>query len=280
MAIRTFNNVVLKIIHDTLENLNTNNPILQDGEMGYVSGKDEVNTLKFGNGINDWKTLNEFVPNNAKNAITVNGITIIKDGKIDISLISNLSSDNLDASLYQQIENKVDKEAGKGLSTNDFTNEYKTMIESMMPEHLAFLTGSFEGENLPTIPLDADTLQGHNAEYFVSNDKLNTSLNEIKSEINQDISEKATTKTYNVTVTTSWEGQEPPYTQTISVEGIIETDNPIVDIILNNDTETAKKELMNYVKISDIVTYDASIKIICLEAKTEIPINIQLKVIR
>ena len=48
MSIKTFKNVILQIVHDTIENFNNNNPILKDGEMGYVSGGDEINTIKFG----------------------------------------------------------------------------------------------------------------------------------------------------------------------------------------------------------------------------------------
>lgn len=79
MSIKTFKNVILQIVHDTIENFNNNNPILKDGEMGYVSGGDEINTIKFGDGKTNWKTLKEFIPNEAKNSKTVNGHEVKKD---------------------------------------------------------------------------------------------------------------------------------------------------------------------------------------------------------
>jgi hypothetical protein len=44
---------------DTLENWNTNNPILLSGEFGYVT---DLNQLKIGNGSSEWKDLDYFKP--------------------------------------------------------------------------------------------------------------------------------------------------------------------------------------------------------------------------
>lgn len=91
---------------------------------------------------------------------------------------------------------------------------------------------------------------------------------------------KATTATYTATITTAWVGERSPYNQVISVPEIKATDNPLVDILLSDDTETAIKEKTEYSKISDIQTLDGQIKVICLEEKPEAEMNIQIKVVR
>ena len=116
---------------------------------------------------------------------------------------------------------------------------------------------------------------------------INQSLNTLESTVSQNQSQiidlqssKATTTTYTATISTTWTGEQAPYTQSISVSGILSTDNPLVDIILNNDNEIAKSEIENYGKISRIQTTDGSITVTCLEDKPEVEMNIQLKVVR
>ena len=62
--------------------------------------------------------------------------TLETDNKTNKSDISALKSDNTTnkeniSTLQEQVENKVDKIPGKGLSTNDFTNEYKQKLEDL-----------------------------------------------------------------------------------------------------------------------------------------------------
>ena len=116
---------------------------------------------------------------------------------------------------------------------------------------------------------------------------INQSLNTLESTVSQNQSQitdlqssKATTTTYTATISATWTGEQAPYTQSISVSGILSTDNPLVDIILNNDNEIAKSEIENYGKISRIQTTDGSITVTCLEDKPEVEMNIQLKVVR
>ena len=93
-------------------------------------------------------------------------------------------------------------------------------------------------------------------------------------------SSKATTATYTATISTTWTGENAPYTQSIAVSGIKTTDNPLVDILLNDSSEIAIKEQEEYAKVSRIQTSDGSILITCFEEKPEVEINIQLKVVR
>lgn len=50
--------------------------------------------------------------------------TIVDDDKIEELL-------NLLKNIENTLENKVDKEEGKGLSTNDFTDEFKNILENL-----------------------------------------------------------------------------------------------------------------------------------------------------
>lgn len=89
----------------------------------------------------------------------------------------------------------------------------------------------------------------------------------------------ATTITYNATIGTTWSGSGP-YTQTISVNGLLSTDNPIIDVVLSDDTESSKTILENWSNVSRIVTNDESITIYCYDTKPTVSIPIQLKIVR
>lgn len=88
-----------------------------------------------------------------------------------------------------------------------------------------------------------------------------------------------TTETYTATIGTTWSGSAAPYTQTISVPGMLSTDNPIVDIVLNNSYDSSQAALEQYGKIYRITTANNSITVYANE-KTESSISIQLKCIR
>ncbi|MCQ3908914.1 MAG: hypothetical protein MJ200_05325 [Mycoplasmoidaceae bacterium] len=72
---------------------------------------------------------------NVLSGIQVNGNTITPTNKIaNIPVptkVSQLQNDSGYLTQHQDISNKVDKEDGKGLSTNDYTNEEKTKLASL-----------------------------------------------------------------------------------------------------------------------------------------------------
>lgn len=78
----------------------------------------------------------------------------------------------------------------------------------------------------------------------------------------------------------SWVGDSAPYTQTVSVSGILSTDNPIVDVSLSSTYATAKEQLEAWNKVSNITTSNGSITASCFDDKPTVSIPIQLKVIR
>lgn len=77
----------------------------------------------------------------------------------------------------------------------------------------------------------------------------------------------------------AWTGDAAPYTQDITVEGILETDTPIVDISLGDIYETVQKQLDSYAYIYKILTFDGHITVYASEP-TQDDLTLQMKVDR
>lgn len=69
---------------------------------------------------------------------------------------------------------------------------------------------------------------------------------------------------------------EAPYKQTITLDGILESDYPIVDIDLSDDYATAVDELESYSLIMKILTFDGYIEVYATEP-TSVALNIYMK---
>lgn len=89
----------------------------------------------------------------------------------------------------------------------------------------------------------------------------------------------AATKTFTATLSTSWSGSGP-YTQTVTVSGLLEVDNPIVDAVLSSATSTAKAQRDAWALVDRITTAANSITAYAYDKKPTTAIPIQLKVVR
>lgn len=87
------------------------------------------------------------------------------------------------------------------------------------------------------------------------------------------------TVTYTAALTTTWTGSSAPYTQTISIAGILSTDNPICDAIMTGVYEEDINIENAWANIYRIVTSNDSITVYSHAALT-IAFNIALKVVR
>lgn len=87
----------------------------------------------------------------------------------------------------------------------------------------------------------------------------------------------ATQKSYTVTIGTSWSRTSAPFTQNITVNGILATDEPIVDLITT--TNNYNKEIEEYGKIFKITTSANKITVYATEKTTE-SLSCKLKVVR
>ena len=79
---------------------------------------------------------------------------------------------------------------------------------------------------------------------------------------------------------TAWSGSTAPYTQTVTVTGLLSTDRPIVDVALTGTAETDTAILEAWGLVSRITTAENSITAVCYEDKPEVDIPIQMEVIR
>lgn len=83
-----------------------------------------------------------------------------------------------------------------------------------------------------------------------------------------------------VAVPVSGWSEEEPFTQTIEVEGILETDTPHWGVVLSGekDTKIAQKEA--FALVDELDTADGSVTFTCLENKPEVDLTIQMEVNR
>ena len=88
-------------------------------------------------------------------------------------------------------------------------------------------------------------------------------------------------KLFAVTLTTNdWVGDKAPYTQTIGVEGILETDRPHYSAVYDSDQETRIAQKEAFAMVDDLDTADGSVTFTCFEDKPAVNIPIQMEVNR
>ncbi len=114
-------------------------------------------------------------------------------------------------------------------------------------------------DELPADPLprDADTLEGHLPSYF------------------------ATVHSFSGTITTTWVGASAPYTQDVTVSGILAADRPHVTPVYDANLATALFEEEAYGLISEVeASDDDTLTFTCFGDKPVTAINIAVEVIR
>lgn len=70
-----------------------------------------------------------------------------------------------------------------------------------------------------------------------------------------------------------------PYTQTVAVEGITESLNPRIDIIVSDNVVTGKKEEIAFSYVTKVTTGDGILTAYCYETKPDVDLNIMIEVI-
>ena len=84
---------------------------------------------------------------------------------------------------------------------------------------------------------------------------------------------------FSAVISTEWAGDEP-YTQTVTVEGLLETDMPHVVPVYDADNTTAKAQREAWGCVSRGVAAAGGIQFTCFEDKPETAIPIQIEVMR
>lgn len=89
-------------------------------------------------------------------------------------------------------------------------------------------------------------------------------------------------KDYTVEIPVAWtaDATNGGYTQTVNVAGILETDTPIVDVVLVDSAATNKTLLKAYSCITRITTHDGYIKLWANDNAPESIFTIQMKVVK
>lgn len=72
----------------------------------------------------------------------------------------------------------------------------------------------------------------------------------------------------------------PPYSQSVSVEGLLSADVPLVDIVLSETAETALAQLDAYGLIHRAVAGDGALTAVCLESVPDVDLTLSLRVMR
>ena len=114
-------------------------------------------------------------------------------------------------------------------------------------------------------------------------DNISVSFNTVSqriTETNTNLQQKATTAAYTGTLSSSGWSSSAPYTQSITVSGILGTDNPFVDLELSNVADSAAViEAWNLVG-RVVASADGVITAYCYEDKPTVNVPILLKVVR
>lgn len=174
---------------------------------------------------------------------------------------------------FASLSEKVDKEDGKQLSTEDFTTEEKTKLEKLenyvLPEASTTQMGG--------IKVDGSTIVVENG---VAKAKASDAADyTARAEIEVLKQEKAETITYTTTIPSTGWTAEAPYTAEISVVGMLESDaNFPVSPVFTADNYESVSEAWN--KISFIEAGADKITVTCMEEVPATDIPIQITVVR
>lgn len=90
---------------------------------------------------------------------------------------------------------------------------------------------------------------------------------------------KATALTLTCTVPVSWTASGSYYTQTVAVTGMLETDNPVADILPGTDNDANKLYAEAWGKVQSIDTLDGAVRLWCT-SKPGTAFPVQFKVVR
>lgn len=100
-------------------------------------------------------------------------------------------------------------------------------------------------------------------------------------EINEKAEQSARMVTLTTIIPSSAFSSTAPYYQSIDVDGVLETDSPLADVILSEtDSALAASQLEAWTLVSSIKTQNGHIIVRCYDEKPSVDIPIQLVIIR
>lgn len=78
---------------------------------------------------------------------------------------------------------------------------------------------------------------------------------------------------------TNWSGASAPYTQTITVNGLTSSLNPVIDVVISNTVETGLEEQKQWGYITKATTGTNTLTLSCYKDKPTIDLNIMIEVV-
>ena len=178
-------------------------------------------------------------------------------------------TDSADITKVDENFKKVEELAAP-IANPTFTGSAKAPNPSTTSNDTSIATTNFVQTLLSTIIGNLANLTTSAKENIVS------AINELSAEINS----KTSAVTYTATIENSaWSGSTAPYTKEIQVAGILESDNPIIDVVQTGTFSTDKQLLREWLKVTRINTGANKITITA-NAIPSINIPIQIKVVK
>jgi hypothetical protein len=214
-------------------------------------------------------------------------VTLSKSGKIADSKATGDAIKASANSLSVEIQGfKTEVEA--------FKSEINDTVEGISTDLAAVKDGI--DESISTIDAEIDTLHEAVDGLLAKNESGETVIqvtlqmnnNKITGLAEPEENTDAATKQYvdskhfvsTATLSTEWSGDVAPYTQTLAIDGILETDNPHIAPIYSSEPTTAVMERAAWAEIYKAETKDGEITFTCFVQKPAVAINMQIEVIR
>lgn len=177
-----------------------------------------------------------------------------------------------DATLTQEGSFADAKATGDALKelNNTIQNDIETVINELSQEFEALTPEDIGAVNVSNIVNNITTVE----EGYVLDARQAYELNLL-------IQKRATTASYAATLPKTGWSSSAPYTQTVNVDGILSTDNPIVDIDMSGASTGNYESLMeSWNFIGRVTANNGSITAYCYEEKPTVDIKLVLKVVR
>lgn len=174
---------------------------------------------------------------------------------------------------FQTIQDVLDEDtAGHLLNLinnleDEVNTELATKADKKKTHNITLPVANWTGTNVYTLTTDEE-IDSEKTYYTRSGEEGAYVYEEVE---NPDVSEIGTY--YEIT------GEEAPYTQTVTVEGILETDIVNMYPIYSDNLETRLTEKENYNKLSLLTSAANSVTVICDEEAPEVALNVRLEVL-